>query len=186
MPGAQSPLHHWNTALSVHRELALRFEEVRSKAKEESSVADSRGGSSEAAAIPWELDRAIEKLEAAKLRAPDPDALTLDIATVHLAAGRTREAAAALEALEPGAAPWAGRWLNLRGITRAEAEDWTGARDDFEGAARVEDTRSAATFNLALAHWRAGERDDAKEASRRFLALEPRGPWSDAARAMLE
>ena len=72
------------------------------------------------------------------------------------------------------------------GFLGFEDGDLDGAADCFRRAVELDSTFADAHFNLAMTLFRLDQDDTARVHWKRYLALEPTGPWADIARRRLQ
>ncbi|MEZ4265662.1 MAG: M48 family metalloprotease [Myxococcota bacterium] len=185
MVGPDNPLHTWNTAFSVERDLAMKYVSVR-ETRTASGGGGKTRGEGDGAFIPRELHQAVKQFKAALERSPKYDRARVNLALCYLAIRKVEEAAKELAALEQSGTLGKGELANLQGVVRAEAGSNDDASTAFSAAQSDAATRPAATYNLARLHERGGRKKDAKKTYKAFLELQATGPWADAARKAIE
>ena len=180
LAGKGSPLHHWQTELSLERESAIKFVAVARKEKRRSR------GRGAGAQIPKDIKKAIALLEDALKRDPHYARARANLAAAYIATGDMGKARRELDKVKKSKGPGAARLAMMRGILYAETKKYKEAIFEFRTAMQDPALRNAGTYNLARLYVLADEKAKAKKLYQRYLKTVPRGPWADAAKKAIK
>ncbi len=183
MADRDTPLHRWQTRLSIERDSAMKYVAV---VREAESASTTRGGK-KSGSFPRELKRAVGLFEEALDKDPSYARARFNLAALELAMGEVEKAEEQLAAIRKGArgVAW-GDVRVLRGILLAERSKWEDAGKEFAAAAKLNGSSQAARFDQARLLDVSGKRADAIAAYKAYVASYPDGSWAQAAKARIK
>ena len=175
-----SPLHRWQTELSVERDSALAYVAVaKGKAAPGGGTRGARKDD-----IPKDLREAVSLFKEALERDAHYSRARENLAAAYIAMGQLDKAKSELDRIK-GRGPGAARAAMMRGILYAESKKYKEAIAELRTAMQDPALQNAGTYNLARLYVLAGDKAKAKELYQRYRKAVPRGPWSDAAKREL-
>ncbi|MCG8424059.1 MAG: M48 family metalloprotease, partial [Proteobacteria bacterium] len=172
-----SPLHRWQTDLSVEQKSAIEYVSVVQRGADTRSRPGGVGG------MPKNLRHAVSLFKDALKRDPGYLRARLNLAAVYIAMGNMEKASRELDRLESRRGA---RVALLRGIVYAETKQYDKAAAEFRAAMQKSALKHAGTYNLARLYQLAGDRANARDLYRRYLKTDSRSPWADAARRSMK
>ncbi|MCG8423927.1 MAG: tetratricopeptide repeat protein [Proteobacteria bacterium] len=177
LASAGTPLHRWQTDLSIEREAAVKYVALLGEEQRTRGV--------KSRTMPRALRQAISLFREALGRDPNYARARLNLAAAYLAAGDHVMAQRTL-ARATGSGSIGAHMALLRGIIYAEEGQYARSGAAFRSAKKHRSTHKQATYNMARLYQVARFTDKARTAYRDYLERYPDGPWAGAARKALD